>query len=76
MARETALTTLPRYKFDDMGALVPDLHADIRSVRRRVARNPVHITNSAGLALEILAPPDDDTALGRADLDDIQRLGR
>jgi len=28
MARETALTTLPRYKFDDLGALVPDLHAE------------------------------------------------
>ena len=28
MARETAHTTLPRYKFDDSGALVPDLHAE------------------------------------------------
>jgi D-alanyl-D-alanine endopeptidase (penicillin-binding protein 7) len=28
MARETALTVLPRYKFDDLGALVPDLHAE------------------------------------------------
>jgi hypothetical protein len=28
MARETALTILPRYKFDDLGALVPDLHAE------------------------------------------------
>jgi len=28
MARETAQTTLPRYKYDDSGAVVPDLHAE------------------------------------------------
>ena len=28
MARETANTKLPRYKVDEMGALVPDLHAE------------------------------------------------
>src|SRR5262245_11094738 len=28
MARETAQTALPRYKFDDTGAIVPDLHAE------------------------------------------------